>query len=158
MPYCQLFYHIVTATKDRCPMITPELEPVVYRYLRGKALDLGATVFALNGVADHVHLVVSVPPRVALSMFVGQIKGYSSNQIHQLYKFPPFAWQDDYGVFSCDKKRLPNFISYVEGQKEHHRAGSLVQPLERCEEEKNRVAEETADYLAQADEWDTDLF
>ena len=58
MPYWQLFYHIVWSTKNREPLLTPEIEPIIYGYLRAKAIGLGAVVFALNGVLDHVHLVL----------------------------------------------------------------------------------------------------
>lgn len=63
MPYWQLFYHIVWSTKDRLPLLTPEAEPIIYGFLRGKAIGLGATLFALNGIADHVHMVAAIPPK-----------------------------------------------------------------------------------------------
>ncbi len=62
MPFWQLYYHIVTATKNRQPLISPEMEPTLFGYLKSKAYDLKGTVFAINGVSDHVHLVVSFPP------------------------------------------------------------------------------------------------
>ena len=55
MPYWQLFYHIVWTTKNREPLLAPTIESIVHEFLRSKATELGATVFALNGTADHVH-------------------------------------------------------------------------------------------------------
>jgi len=55
VPYWQLFYHIVWTTKNRGPLLTPTIEPLVHEFLRSKAIGLGATVFTLNGTADHVH-------------------------------------------------------------------------------------------------------
>jgi len=46
--------------------------------MRSKAIGLGGTVYVIGGVEDHVHVVASVPPTVALSTFVGQVKGVSS--------------------------------------------------------------------------------
>jgi putative transposase len=78
MPYWQLFYHIVWSTKNREPLLTPEAEPIIYGFLRNKALGLEANVYALNGYLDHTHLVASIPPKIAISKFVGQIKAVAS--------------------------------------------------------------------------------
>jgi REP element-mobilizing transposase RayT len=48
MPYWQLFYHIVWSTKDREPLLTPDVEPIIHGFLRSKAIGLEAVVFALN--------------------------------------------------------------------------------------------------------------
>ena len=67
MPYWQTFYHIVWATKNREPLITPDVEAMIYGLIRSKAIGLGGTVFALNGMSEHVHLVASIPPAIAVS-------------------------------------------------------------------------------------------
>jgi REP-associated tyrosine transposase len=135
MPYWQLFYHIVWATKNREPLLSPELELIAHGFLRNKANGLGATVFALNGMADHVHLIVAIPPRFAISRFIGQLKGVTSAKINNGFSLSqPFAWQEEYGVFSFDKKRLPNHVAYVARQKEHHTQGTIIPLLERTNE------------------------
>ena len=132
MPYWQLFYHAVWSTKYREPLISEEIEPQVYALLRGKALALGATVFALNGMPDHVHMVVSLPPRLSVAYFIGQVKGVASTRINKSdLTGRPFFWQDEYGVLSFDRKRLPRFVGYVENQKSHHAKASLIPALER---------------------------
>ena len=65
MAYWRLFYHLVWATHQRRPLITPELEPILYNFVKAKAIGLDATVFVINGVADHVHCVVAIPPSIA---------------------------------------------------------------------------------------------
>src|SRR3978361_821438 len=75
MPYWKLFYHLVWATRYRERVIAPAIETVIHDLLRTKAASLGATVFALNGMEDHIHLVVSVPPKLALADFIGKVKG-----------------------------------------------------------------------------------
>jgi REP element-mobilizing transposase RayT len=135
MPFWQLFYHVVWGTKHRLPLITPEIEAATYGHIRSKALGLEGTVFAVNGLPDHVHLVVSIPPRIAVATFVGQVKGVTSAKINQDVKpEPPLYWQEEYGVFSFDHKRLPNFVAYVERQKQHHASGQLYGVLERTDD------------------------
>lgn len=72
MPHYQLFYHIVRATKHREPLITTDIEAFIYGQIRSKASDLGGIVYAINGVADHVHFVATIPPKIAVAKFVGQ--------------------------------------------------------------------------------------
>ncbi len=147
MPYWELYYHIVTATKGRLPLITIEMEPVLFAYLKEKSGELEAAVYALNGTSDHIHMVVSLPPKVALATFIGQIKGYSSTQIRQYHpQFSPFTWQSEYGVFSFDKKRIGKCIEYVERQKIHHTEGNIIPVLELSEAPVRRISEDHAAY------------
>ncbi len=159
MPYWQLFYHIVWATKNRLPLITPELEPTVYDFLRTKAIGLGATVFALNGIADHVHLVASVPPKIAVAQFVGQIKAVTATKFNKSFtKSVPLYWQEQYGVFSFDSKRLPNFAAYVENQKQHHAAKTMIPILERCDDADVQLLHESSNsYGTDYDAWLQDM-
>ncbi len=132
MPYCQLYYHFVWRTKASTPWITPAIEEQVHRSLWKKGLGLGAQVYAINGMEDHVHMVASLQPALAVAEFVGQVKGYSSNRINQEKILDVrFRWQSEYGAFSFDRKRLPYVIAYVENQKRHHAAGSAIRVLER---------------------------
>jgi REP element-mobilizing transposase RayT len=132
MSYWQLFYHIVWATKNREPILTPQVEAVIHGFLQNKALGLEATVHALDGYLDHVHMVVSIPPKIAVSKFVGQVKAVASVRYNQANpQAEPFYWQEEFGVFSFDRKRLPNFVAYVQRQKYHHAQNNLIPVLER---------------------------
>jgi putative transposase len=130
MPYWRLFYHIVWATKSRLPLLTPDAETQVYRIVGAKCDDLGAVLYAANGMPDHTHVVVAVPPRIALSAFVGQLKGSSSHFINTELD-TAFAWQAGYGVFTVSARNLDRAIDYVRRQKEHHKAGTIIPALER---------------------------
>jgi putative transposase len=135
MPYWRLFYHAIWATWHRERLILPEVEPVVHDLLRGKAIGLGATVFALNGMEDHVHLVVSVPPKLALSEFIGKVKGSTSTRFNKSGMMNrPLRWQEEYAVLSFDAKRLPQYVGYVRNQKAHHARAELIPLLERTGE------------------------
>jgi REP element-mobilizing transposase RayT len=155
MPYWQLFYHFVWATKLREPLLTPDIESLVYATLRTKAIGLGANVFALNGTVDHVHLVVSVPPKLALATFIGQVKGVAATRFNKVKSRElPLFWQDEYGVFSLDAKRLPHAVAYVERQKEHHADNSVIPILERMDDAGVRqIREATEIYTTGEDHW-----
>jgi putative transposase len=143
MPYWRLFYHVVWATRNRERLIAPEIEPVIHDLLRSKAIGLGATVFALNGIEDHVHLIVSVPPKLALADFIGKVKGSSSTRFNKSgLRSRPFGWQDEYAILSFDTKRLPQYVSYVRNQKVHHARAELIPLLERTGERVGDRSEE----------------
>ncbi len=158
MPYWQLFYHIVWSTKNREPLLTPDVEPIIHGYLRAKAIALDAVVFALNGVLDHVHLVVAIPPAIAVAKFIGQIKAVASTKFNKSGRGEVFFWQEEYGVFSFDGKRLPNYIAYVERQKEHHAQRTTIPILERTDDVTVRLAyESTTAYLLEEAAWRSEL-
>ena len=117
MPYWRLFYHIVWATKDREALIKDGFATALHEQITKNAERLGATVHAVGGVADHVHLAVSVPPSIALSEFIRQLKDSSSHFVnHELKPSVAFAWQSDYGVISLDSKQLDKVAQYVTEQ------------------------------------------
>lgn len=160
MPYYRLFYHIVWATKNREPLITPDIEPIIYRFLRTKAIGLGGTVFAINGMVEHVHMVASIPPKIAVATFIGQTKGVTSAKFNQQYVDRPLLyWQESYSVFSFGGKRLPFVINYVEQQKEHHAKQTIIPVLERTTGESQRplVREDRAAYLIGQDAWHKEM-
>ncbi len=132
MPYWRLFYHITWATKHRNLLITPQFAANLHNVIANRASQLGAFVHAVGGIEDHIHLAVSVPPRLALSEFIQQLKGSSSHFAnHELGLQDPFAWQAEYGVVSFDGKQLAGIVRYVKEQRQHHLERTTIPILER---------------------------
>ena len=137
MPYWRLFYHFVWATQGREPLIEPACEKRLHGAIRAKADELGALVHAVGGTADHVHLVVSVPPAISLAQFIGQVKGNSAHCVNHEMDLPfQFAWQAEYGVVSFGGKQLDWVVKYVLNQRVRHQEGSTVVLMERDAGEK----------------------
>ena len=139
MPYWRLFYHFVWGTKNSEPLIKLEWESSLHNVIAAKAADLGAFVHAVGGIETHVHLATSVPPKIALSKFIGQVKGNSSHFVnHRLGIETPFAWQAEYGVVSFGGKRLDMVVRYVKNQRKRHAEGTTITMLESVTSEKAR--------------------
>jgi REP element-mobilizing transposase RayT len=130
MSIWRIYYHLVWATNDRTPLITDRICPELYRYIRAKAESLDCPVHGIGGIEDHIHLIVSIPPKLAIAQFVKRIKGSSSHYLNQTFLNQTFAWQREYGVFSLGGKQLPDAIAYVENQKQHHANRTLIRALE----------------------------
>ena len=137
MALWRLYYHLVWATKERYPLITPEIEPELYGYIIGKAHALECIVHAIGGTEEHVHLLASVPPKLSIASFVKGIKGSSSHHLNHGVPNPSskFGWQRGYGVFSLSGKQLDDAVAYIRNQKAHHQEGSTIAALERADHE-----------------------
>ncbi len=132
MALWRLYYHLIWATKERQPLIIPELETQLYGYIIGKADKLGSIIHAIGGIENHIHLVASIPPRLSISDFVQNIKGSSAHYLNHLPSSTDvFSWQRGYGIFSLGSKQLEQAVTYVENQKEHHFNGTMISSLER---------------------------
>jgi REP element-mobilizing transposase RayT len=129
MSYWRLYYHFTWATKQRLPLIIPQVEETLFGYLIGKAHDMKSIVHAVNGTETHLHLVASVPPSVLLSDFVARLKGSSSHHLSGILQ-DAFAWQGGYGVVSFGEKQLQWVVEYVKNQKQHHADHTTVTKLE----------------------------
>ena len=119
--YTQNYYHTVFSTKHRVNLITPELEIRLYPFLGGILRDLRCTLLAVNGMPDHIHLLIRYRADLSHSEMLQQIKGRSSKWINEtLPQSVHFAWQEGYGGFTVSKSVVPNVEAYIARQKEHH--------------------------------------
>lgn len=139
MPFAKLFYHFIWSTKDRLPLIDSSFEPDLYRAIAAKAQKMDGFVHAIGGIQDHVHLAVSIPPKLAPAHFIGEVKGNASHFVnHVIRPNVAFYWQDEYGVLTFGEKNLPAVVRYIHNQKQHHADGRLIvametdSPLERA--------------------------
>jgi REP element-mobilizing transposase RayT len=129
--YHQLYYHISWATDERQPMIDSELRKPLHEYLKGKTIAMGGIAFAVGGVTEHVHLCLTIPPHIAISKFIGQLKGASSHWVNHIARPGGlFRWQDGYGIFTVSKERLDRIITYINNQEIHHRGATVAKDWE----------------------------
>ncbi|MCY7332134.1 MAG: IS200/IS605 family transposase [Pseudanabaena sp. CAN_BIN31] len=132
MAFWRTYYHLIWSTAARQPLITPDIEPELYGYIIGKSDAMGCIVHSINGIEDHIHIVASIPPKIAISDFVKQIKGSSAYHMNHLPSSLDlaFGWQQSYGVFTLGSKQLETAKNYVDNQKKHHSEGTTIKLLE----------------------------
>jgi putative transposase len=124
--YNVLISHIVFATKARAARLDRPLEERLYPYIGGIARELGARLYTINGVEDHVHLLASLPATSSTASVIGKLKGCSSKWVNETFpRRRRFAWQRGYAAFSVSQSRIPHVARYIERQKEHHRKVSF---------------------------------
>ena len=118
--------HIIFSTKNRLPLITPDMEPQLFKYMTGIVRNLDCDLLTINGTADHVHLLINLSKNIALATFMENLKKDSSKQIKtQSPAFHSFYWQEGYGAFSVGESQAPAVKKYIANQKSHHQRKSF---------------------------------
>ncbi len=135
MPFSRMRYHLVWATKNREPLITPEMEELLRSTLFHHAESIGCKIVVTGNVADHIHLILAIPPSRAASDVVRELKTATSRAIRRHFPIGDyFAWQKGYGIFTLNANHFQEAVSYVVHQKEHHARNQLIPIFERMEE------------------------
>ncbi|HEU0297942.1 MAG TPA: IS200/IS605 family transposase [Longimicrobium sp.] len=132
-PRARLYVHLVWATWDRAPLITPEIRERVYPMMQHHASDLRAEVIAIGGIEDHVHVLTRFPTTLTIADLVGRMKGASSYLAAQVMG-QTFKWQGAYGAFTISQRSVERVRAYVLNQEAHHRDGTTLPALEATSE------------------------
>jgi len=121
--HASVLVHCVFSTKQRANTI-PDCD-ALWRYIAVLARDNKITMLAAGGTANHLHLLMAVPPVLPIAKAVQELKGSSSRWLHE--HGYSFAWQEGYGAFSVSQSQKQTVIDYIDGQTEHHRKWSFEQ-------------------------------
>jgi putative transposase len=120
--YSQIYLHVVFSVKGRQNLIHKDWKDELYKYICGITNGKEQKVYAIGGVADHIHILVSIKPNIALSDLVRDIKANSSKWINEReFIKGKFKWQEGFGAFSYAQSQLDNVIAYINNQEQHHR-------------------------------------
>ncbi|MDQ1388400.1 MAG: REP-associated tyrosine transposase, partial [Acidobacteriaceae bacterium] len=79
--FTNLLTHLIFSTKDREPVIVPEIKFELFAYLGGLTRELKGKAYGINGTDDHIHLLISLPPVVSISEALRFIKSNSSGWV-----------------------------------------------------------------------------
>jgi putative transposase len=118
--FTQLHYHIVFSTKNREPSVASDIRERVWEYLGGVIRGEGGVSHRVGGVADHVHLLVSLPQTRSIADVVRKLKTASSTWLHETMPQANVWWQTGYGAFTVSHSAIPAVVEYIERQAEHH--------------------------------------
>ena len=128
--YTQLLYHIVFATKERRPVITPEMKDRLYPYIGGIIREERGVLYEIGGVDDHVHIYMRWRPDATLSDLMRCVKSRSSAWVRSNF-VADFRWQVGYSSFSVSKSQEDAVRGYIARQVEHHAREDFPTELRR---------------------------
>ena len=124
--YTNLLYHIVFSTKHRQPFITEAHQSRLYDYIGGAIRGQGGISLAINGTADHLHVLAKLRPDKAVSDVLRDLKANASGWMHEVFpEAKDFAWQNGYGAFTVSASQVERVRSYIANQQAHHQKRSF---------------------------------
>ena len=125
--YTQIHLQLIFAVKYREAVINNIWKNELYKYISGIIQQQKHKLIIVNGVADHIHLLIGFRPHQSLADLMQDIKGNSSKWINENhFTRSKFAWQEGYGAFSYSKSHLSNVINYIKNQENHHRKITFI--------------------------------
>ena len=119
----QLDYHLVLVTKYRKKCLNDAMLKRIEESALERYLSRDGELVTFNGESEHVHLLISVPPHIALSEYVNALKTNTARMLRRdfekelssFYK-EPVLWSRSYGVFSSGGASLDVLKNYIKSQ------------------------------------------
>jgi putative transposase len=120
--FSQIYIQVVFAVKGRQSLIHKHWAEELHKYICGTVAAKKQKVYAIGGVADHIHILVSIKPDIDVSSLVGEIKANSTKWINtRKFTQQRFSWQEGFGAFSYSHSHLDRVIAYINNQEAHHK-------------------------------------
>jgi REP element-mobilizing transposase RayT len=124
--YSQIYIQVVFAVQGRHSLIEREWKDELYKYITGIVKNNNQKLLAINGVSNHIHILLNIKPNIALSDLVRDIKANSSRFVNEKgFVRGKFSWQEGFGAFSYSISQLDDVIQYIQNQEEHHKETSF---------------------------------
>jgi REP element-mobilizing transposase RayT len=119
--YSQIYIHTVFAVKGRKILIEKNWRDGLYKYICGIVNNKNQKIYAINGVADHIHILLSIKPNIILSDLIRDIKASSTRYVNiNALVNGKFQWQEGFESFSVSQSQIDKVIAYIDHQDIHH--------------------------------------
>jgi putative transposase len=117
-----ILIHAVFSTKHRFRCLAESWREELFSYMGGTAKEHDAILLSAGGIEDHIHLLLKIHPKFAISATIQMIKANSSRWINETGRIAgKFSWQRGYGAFSVSESMSDRVKNYIGNQREHHR-------------------------------------
>ena len=124
--FSQIYIQTVFAVSGRMSLITSDYKEELHKYITGIVRNKGQKLLQINGMSDHLHVLIGLRPAMAIADLVRDIKSDSSDWINRRrLARGKFAWQEGYGAFSYGHSQLDTIIRYIQNQERHHKRRSF---------------------------------
>ena len=121
MPYLQCLYHIIIRTKYSKRTLPLHSSEQLYKYISGIVKNKKSVLYQINGIEDHIHMLVDIHPTIALSDFVKDVKVASSIWLKANPDFPEFhSWSVGYAALTYSYRDKQMIMNYIKKQRIHH--------------------------------------
>jgi len=108
--------------KNRESLIVSRHQSEIFSYMSGIITNKGHKSIIINGMPDHVHILIGLNPAFAISDLVREVKKSTSSFINNKgYLKGKFYWQQGFGAFSYSRSQLDKVYNYILNQEMHHK-------------------------------------
>ncbi len=128
--FTDLLFHAIFSTKGRARLISADIQTDLFAYIGGVVRKIGGKALLVNGISDHVHMLVRLPADMAIADCLRLVKANSSKWVHE--KWPErsdFAWQIGYAAFTVSLSQRDRVYQYIRDQEQHHRKRSFAEEI-----------------------------
>jgi REP element-mobilizing transposase RayT len=131
--YTQIHLQFIFAVQDRISLIDSLKKDELYKYMSGIVQQNNHKLLIVNGMPDHIQMLVEMRPTQSVADLLQDIKGSSSKWINNKnFIRSKFSWQEGSGAFSYSKSQLNTVINYIENQEQHHQKRTFLQEYKEC--------------------------
>ncbi|MCQ2251554.1 MAG: IS200/IS605 family transposase [Bacteroidales bacterium] len=132
MSHISIYYHIIWRTKYSQQTIDEVNERQLYAYIHGYCQNKKSVLYRVNGMPDHIHMLVSIHPSISVSTFMKVLKTETSKWMKYSGLFPEFqGWGNGYACFSYSFQEKQNVYNYILNQKNHHQSEEMMTEVRR---------------------------
>jgi len=125
--YTQLYIHFVFAVKYRASLLSENWDERLRLYISAIVQNHDHKMLAINNMPDHLHMLVGLNPKQAISDLIRQVKTDSSTWINEKrLTNGKFQWQEGYGAFSHSKSQVDKVVKYILSQQDHHKKQNFL--------------------------------
>ena len=126
--YTQIHIQVVFTVQNRDCIIQNSWKEELYKYISGVIQNHKHKVLAINGMPDHLHILIGMRPTQSLSDLMQDVKGSSSKWINQKrFTKGKISWQEGFGAFSYGKSQITQVIDYIKNQELHHQKRTFLE-------------------------------
>ncbi len=120
--YTQLYVHVVFAVRGRANLISPQWKEKLYQYMTGIITHKNQKLMVINGMPDHIHILIGLKPDRNLSDLIRDVKASSSKWINEnKFLLGKFEWQTGFGAFTVSQSMIKTVVNYILNQEAHHK-------------------------------------
>jgi REP element-mobilizing transposase RayT len=119
--YTKIYVHVIFTVQGRQNLISKQHKDELYKYITGIIQNKKQKVIIINGMPDHIHILIGIKPDIALSDLVRDVKANTSSFINEKrWIMGKFNWQEGFGAFSYSHSQLDSVANYIRNQEKHH--------------------------------------
>jgi putative transposase len=126
-----LFIHAICTVKNKEVLLTRPVRTVLFSHIKKHGEENGIKVLIVNGVDDHVHILLQLMPTQNLTQVMKSLRADAASWINESrFLKGHFEWDDDLVALSVSPSSVKQVMEFIEKQEEHHKTKSLESELE----------------------------